>query len=136
MECVEHIFLIDKAVSKVIATPLQTEQTENTKTELFGEQKLNILLVSNRFYKVPAPEYVLPKGIFKSNADAIQNVNSIIEKIIQHINANTIELETQTIKHPILGLMTKLDWIHFMIAHTNRHILQLEEIKKAFILKN
>lgn len=130
LECVEHIFLIKEAVLKVLSTPAPIEKTENTKTELFGEQKLKMLLITNRAFKVPAPDFVCPKGRFVSSADAIQNINIIIEKIIQYINTNTIEQETHTIKHPVLGPMTKTDWIHFMVAHTNRHIIQIEELKK------
>jgi hypothetical protein len=130
LECVEHIFLIAEAVSKVISTPEGAVKNENDKTELFGEQKLNILLVSNRAFKVPAPDYVSPKGRFVKSEDAVQNINSVMGKIILHIDSHTIDVETHTIKHPVLGEMTKVDWIHFMIAHTNRHILQIEELKK------
>ena len=130
LECVEHIFLIKEAVLKVISTPAPIEKTENTKTELFGEQKLNMLLITNRAFKVPAPDFVCPQGRFSHSTDAVQHINIVIDKIIQHINTNAIEKETHTLKHPVLGPMTKTDWIHFMIAHTNRHILQMEELKK------
>ena len=133
LECVEHIYLIAEAVSKVIATPPQTEKTENNQTELFGEQKLNKLLVINRSFKVPAPDWVAPKGRFANITEATQNITIIIDKIVNHIEVNTIEQETQTIKHPVLGVMTKVDWVHFMIAHTNRHILQIEEVKKLIV---
>ena len=129
LECAEHIFLVARSVSKIITAPPPIEKTENNKTELFSEQKLNILLVSNRTFKVPAPDYVSPKGDFVSIPGAVQNINSIIEKIIQHINSSDIEKDTQLIKHPLLDVMTKIDWIHFMIAHTNRHLLQIDELK-------
>ncbi|MCE9538358.1 MAG: DinB family protein [Bacteroidetes bacterium] len=131
LECVEHIFLINEAVLKVISTPAPIEKTENSKTELFGEQKLNMLLIANRAFKVPAPDFVCPKGSFPDSKAATQSINIIIDKIIQHITNNGIEQETHTIKHPVLGAMTKTDWIHFMIAHTNRHILQIEELQKT-----
>jgi len=130
LECVEHIFLISEAVLKVISTPAPAEKTENNKTELFGEEKLNMLLITNRAFKVPAPDFVSPTGRFADGKDATQSINATIGTIIQHININAIEQETQTLKHPVLGAMTKTDWIHFMIAHTNRHILQIEELKK------
>lgn len=129
LECVEHIFLIAEAVLKVISTPGPTEKTENAKTELFGEQKLNKLLITNRAFKVPAPDFVCPKGELTDGAGAIRNINDITNKIIDHINISEIEKETQTIKHPILGAMTKMDWLYFMVSHTNRHILQIEELK-------
>jgi len=129
LECVEHVYLIAEIVLKVFVTPPVTEKTEDSPTELFGEQKLNKLLITNRAFKAPAPDFVSPKGRFANSADAMENINRIIGEIIQHINANTIEKETQTIKHPVLGEMTKVDWVHFMISHTNRHILQIEDLK-------
>ena len=129
LEGLEHVFLINKAVYKVLTTPTLLEAIENKKTELFGEQKINKLLVINRSSKVGAPDFSKPTGSFKSIDVAKQNLNGINDKIINHINTNKIEEETITIKHPMLGEMTKVDWVHFMIAHTNRHILQIEEAK-------
>jgi|ERR1019366_9112855 uncharacterized damage-inducible protein DinB len=129
LEVLEHIFLINNAVLKVLTTLPPAEKTENMLSELFGEQKINKLLVINRSFKVAAPDFSNPKGSFKTTTDAKQNINSINDKIVNHINTNKIEQETHTIKHPILGEMTKVDWIHFMVSHTNRHILQIEEVK-------
>jgi len=130
LECVEHIFLVDKAVYKSIFTPAP-ETVENDKTELFGEGKLNHLLVTKRDFKVVAPVPVTPTNRFKTIEEAKQNINAIIDQIIDHISTHKIEEETHTIKHIRLGEMTKVDWIHFLISHTNRHILQIEAIKKS-----
>lgn len=130
LECAEHINLIDEAVFKVLTTPLPADKTENTKTELFSEEKLTMLLVTNRAFKVPAPDYVMPKGRFNSNTEAKQNVTATIDKIIDLITAHPITHETHTMKHPVLGQMTKTDWVHFLISHTSRHILQIEGIKQ------
>lgn len=129
LECLEHIYLIDKAVLAVLTTTESKYKTENGQTELFGEEKIRKLLVQGRSFKVPAPDYVQPKGEFTSNTLAKQSVDAIIESITHHIATNSIEQETYTFKHPILGPMTKTDWVHFMIAHTERHILQIEELK-------
>jgi uncharacterized damage-inducible protein DinB len=128
LEVLEHIFMINKAVLKVIVTPA-LEKSNNTSYELFGESKLNHLIVTKRANKVPAPEFSNPTGLFTTITDAEQNLNSLIDKIVDYINEINIEQETITLKHPILGDMTKVDWIHFMIAHTNRHLLQIEELK-------
>lgn len=134
LECLEHIYLIDKAVLAVLTTAESKYKTENNQTELFGEEKIRKLLVQGRSFKVPAPDYVQPKGEFTSNTVAKQSINGLIQNISQHISTNTIEQETYTFKHPILGPMTKTDWVHFMIAHTERHILQIEELKGKAII--
>lgn len=130
IECLEHIFLVDVGISKTLTMEASSEIT-NEKTELFGESKLNYLLVDKRDdFKVPAPDFVSPVGRFKTLSEAKKSIEIIIDKILAHIKTNAIENEKQTIKHPRLGEMTKLDWIHFLIAHTQRHIKQIEEIKK------
>ena len=130
LECVEHVFLVNVSVSKNI-TILAPEKIENDKTELFGEGKLNHLLVNKRdAFKVIAPEFASPKGKFITIEDAKQNITSIINEITNYILTHPIEQETHSIKHFRLGEMTKVDWIHFLISHTNRHILQIEEVKK------
>lgn len=133
LECLEHIYLIDKAVLAVLTTAESKYKTDNGQTELFGEEKIKKLLVQGRSFKVPAPEYVQPKGEFSSSAIAKQRIDAVIESIKQHLVTNTIEQETYTFKHPILGPMTKTDWVHFMIAHTERHMLQIEELKGKVI---
>ena len=132
-EIIEHIFLVDVGVAKVLTLPPEKGNTENNRTELFSDQKLNTLLV-NRSFKVPAPDFVSPKGRFANADDAAKNINIIIDKIIHHLDTNKIEEETHTIKHQVLGEMTKTDWVHFLIHHTNRHLMQLEEVKKSIVI--
>jgi DinB superfamily len=133
LEILEHVFLIDKAVLKALTAPAPIEETDKTPNELFGEQKIHKLLVERRNFKVPAPDFSNPSGRFTTIEDAKQNINSIIDRIVNHINSNTITEETHTIKHLVLGEMTKIDWVHFLISHTNRHILQIEEVKGILI---
>lgn len=131
IENIEHIFLVDVGIAKVLATPAQQVSSENKNTELFSDERLNSMLV-NRSFKAPAPDFVYPKGRFKNREEAAQNITIIIDKIIHHLNTNNVEQETHTVKHMVLGEMTKTDWIHFLVHHTQRHILQLEEVKKMF----
>lgn len=132
LECLEHIFLVDVGVSKTL-TVGSNQEISNDKTELIGADKLNHILVNKRKeFKVPAPDFVSPSGRFKSLAEAKQSLEIILDKIQTHLKEQDVTKETQTVKHPRLGEMTKTDWIHFLIAHTSRHIEQMEEVKKLF----
>jgi uncharacterized damage-inducible protein DinB len=130
LECLEHIFLVNQSITKNV-TSSSTENHLNDKTELFGEEKLHHILVNKRdALKVPAPPTVLPNAQFSTIEEAKKSIQEIIDQLILHISSTNISEETQTIKHPRLGEMTKVDWIHFLISHTKRHILQIEELKK------
>lgn len=128
LECVEHIFLVDVGVSKTL-TVTTPQEAENDKSELFSHDKLHHILVNKRSdFKVPAPDFVTPKGKFQTLEEAKKGIEIVIEKIIFHLNTNDISKETHTIAHPRLGEMTKTDWVHFLISHTNRHLLQIREL--------
>jgi DinB superfamily len=129
IENTEHIFLVDVGVSKVLTTNHQPKEKGQNKTELYGDSRLETLLV-NRSFKVTAPTFVSPQNRFSSAHDAEKSIRIIIDKIIWYIGNNDIASETITIKHAALGEMTKTDWVHFLIHHTYRHILQIEEAKK------
>ncbi len=128
LQNVEHVFLVDVGIAKILAMPASAD-ADSQATERYGDQKLNTML-TNRGYKVSAPDFVSPKGRLKTADEARQNINIIIDKITDHLKRHPIEHETQTFKHQFLGEMTKTDWVHFLIHHTSRHILQIEEIKK------
>jgi uncharacterized damage-inducible protein DinB len=130
LECAEHVHLVNCNVSKIISTPSILNTVQKQPTELFGEGKLNHLLVNKRTaLKIPAPDFIVPKGIFKNIQEATQQYNLVINDIINQLDKTDITNDTQTITHFRLGEMTKTDWLYFMIAHTNRHLLQIDELK-------
>ncbi len=131
LECVEHIHLVNAGIVTVLQKPAP-ESNENMVSELFGEGKLNHLLVTKREAKHVAPERVSPKGIFKDREEAEKAIHKDIHVILHLLNTKDFSQETFIIHHPRLGNMTKTDWLYFLIAHTERHIFQIEEIKALF----
>ncbi|MFY9308861.1 MAG: DinB family protein [Bacteroidia bacterium] len=129
LECLEHIYLIDKAVLAALTGITHENIPDNVRTELFGPEKLDKLLVKGRSFKVPAPDFVKPTGKFTNIADAAQHLDSVTKRVIEHINSYPVEQDVRTYKHPILGYMTPTDWVHFLVSHTERHIHQIEELK-------
>ena len=131
LECVEHICLVNHNIAQLIQTPPPASH-ENKLSELYGEGKLNHLLVTKRDMKRVAPEKVTPKGIFKTPGEAKEAIYRDTETILRTLEATSIGQQTHTIPHHALGEMTKTDWLHFMIAHTQRHLLQIETIKEHY----
>jgi hypothetical protein len=134
LECVEHICLVNGNVGKLIQAPPPSSPpaTENKPSELYSEGKLNHLLVNKREMKRVSPKFVEPKGIFKSAEEAKTVIGKETEQLLHVLNTTDIARQTHTIPHHALGEMTKTDWIHFMIAHTQRHLLQIEDIKNKY----
>jgi uncharacterized damage-inducible protein DinB len=131
LECAEHIHLVNSGIAKLLQKP-GPETNENMVSELFGESKMNHLLVTKRAAKQVAPESVTPKGIFKTAEEATKAIHKDIHVILHLLNTKDFSQETFIIHHPRLGNMTKTDWLYFLIAHTERHFFQIEEMKRNF----
>lgn len=131
LECIEHIHLVNSGIAKILQKPAP-ETNENMVSELFGEGKINHLLVTKRAAKQIAPEGVAPKGIFKTAEEAERAIHKDIHVILHLLNTKDFSQETFIIHHPRLGNMTKTDWLYFLIAHTERHLFQIEDIKSLF----
>ena len=131
LECAEHIHLANAGIERILQTPAP-ETNENMLSELFGEGKLNHLLVTKRTVKQPAPDNVVPAGIFTTGEKAKRAIQKDIHAILHLLDTKDFSQETFIIHHFRLGNMTKTDWIYFLIAHTERHLFQIAEIKQAY----
>lgn len=131
LECVEHICLVNGNVARLLELPSPASH-ENKQPELYSEGKLNHLLVTKRDIKRAAPDFVTPKSIYKTAGEAKEVIYDNIEHILNRLEQSDISEQTHTIPHHALGEMTKTDWIHFMLAHTQRHLYQIEKIKEEY----
>lgn len=131
LECVEHICLVNKNVTHLLESPVPPV-TENKPSEIHSEGKLQHILVTKRDIKRVAPGTVTPKGIYTNAEEAKSVIYSDTERVLNLLENTDISKQTQTFPHHALGEMTKTDWVHFMLAHTQRHLLQIEEIKNQY----
>ena len=123
-ELAEHVFIVTRNINSVL-------QSEGSVPERAPDKKLPVIIaaLADRSTKRVAPENVKPTGKLKGRAelaDALQQQLQLLVKIAGE--KELMELCT-VYPHPSLGRLTRLEWIHFIIHHTQRHLLQLEEIK-------
>jgi hypothetical protein len=124
LECLEHIFIVEAGIYKNLKSEGLTEQGAESVT---NRSKVSGYM-QDRNLKIDAPDFTTPKGRFTTLAEGMQafvNKRAEIATIIQSSNLHDGFIS----KHPRLGDMTKSDWVHFMLEHTNRHIEQLGEIQ-------
>jgi len=117
MECMEHVFVSEKGIHKLLNRP-----------DLFSNQKPieDEALEKFKDFKYKAPEFILPKGRFsslKEMVSAFKVSRSELETWIANELHNSGE---DTAPHPILGPLTKNQWIRFVINHSERHLNQMK----------
>ncbi len=77
--------------------------------------------------KLRSPEFILPTRDMYSRETVIRNLKKSIDTL-KGVSKN--EDLFRVIDHPIFGEVTKLEMLHFVVYHTQRHIHQLKNIIK------
>ncbi len=131
MDCAEHITLAEQTLSSVVEKQLK-EPADSLKTEhLKMTEKKIISRLNFRLIKVKSPEIIKPSGKF----DSIEAIKTAFiaqrDSAIDYVNTTNDPLHFHFWKHPATGTIDLYQTIILMSAHTKRHILQIEEVKKA-----
>ena len=124
-EVLEHIYLTDKAIIYFISQP--SDQISND-DEIVGEGKLKRVVAEKREYKIQSPEFLKPKGEFKSIEQFKDVFSDLRSSIITDIKNGKLKIDNRIHKHFVLGDMTILDWLNFIVYHTDRHLHQIDDI--------
>ena len=78
--------------------------------------------------KFKSPEFVIPgNGPFKKT-ELTRMFRTLLEKHKHKINNTDLKALCRGFELPTIGQMTRYEWFRFIIAHTTRHLYQLENI--------
>ena len=119
IECMEHIYISEKAIYNLLNSPDLFTYDPSTKHEKIEEYRSG---------KFEAPVFTLPNGRFKTISvlrKAFMNLRIKMEQYIIHVLPNAGH---ETYPHPVLGPITKFQWFEFIIEHNQRHLLQMEKV--------
>ena len=125
----EHL-LKSYGVAQILEAPVKpTERPADEKIETIKEIMLNFDT------KMNAPEFIIPsaESIDKAKLlNSLQRVSSKIQSVAENLDLS----ETCTgFALPGIGELTRLEWLHFILYHTQRHIRQLKTIRENVIGK-
>ena len=119
----EHLLILDVIANKI----LRTEAVPSTRP---SDSKVALIktVMEDSGTKRVAPEPVLPKGGEKNIEEMIAALRQQRDALKDAIQTTDLSEACTARKHPALGTLTRLEWIHFIIYHTDRHRLQLDRI--------
>jgi hypothetical protein len=83
--------------------------------------------------KFQSPEFIVPESKLYNKELVATALKKSIEQLKEE--RNTVKL-IEIINLPVFGEITKLELMHFVLYHTQRHIHQLKEILRVFQEKN
>lgn len=77
-----------------------------------------------------------PSDGYIEKEDLILNIRTISDSIISFSSRYDLKVLCLDFEFPTLGYMTRFEWLHFYVVHTQRHIKQLAKMLSILNIHN
>lgn len=124
-EVLEHICMTELSVCKRIGKP--SEKTSEAST-IYGNEKIEKILVGYRDRKVTAPDFLEPQGAITTVEEFEAVFTAQRNRLKEDLTSGKLIVDNKVHLHPRLGEMTMSDWLNFLIHHTQRHLEQVKDL--------
>ena len=127
-QCAEHIAAAESfirgAVEGALTKPLAADQVPSA---LVKDDVIQTMIV-DRSRKFSAPEPLVPGNRFGSPAAAVDAFRKERITTLKLAQGDT-DFRAHAAQHPGFGMIDTYGWMLFLSGHTERHTLQIEEVK-------
>ena len=119
----EHIYVLDRLIYNIL-----TGETEPATRA--ADEKVNTIqaVLTNRSRTISAPDPIVPLGKVKEQQLLITKIIAARKDIHQFIQTSDLSAICLGFIHKGFGPMTRLEWIEFLIVHSQRHFHQYQRI--------
>jgi len=131
-EIVEHLSIVERRVARVLGVMLTKLEPEGPRAAGSKFEPVSVLefVERSRTEKYKAPEEIRPKGIPLSDSlahlrDSRASLNSLRERV------ENVDGTRASFPHPVWGPLDLYQWLAFVSAHEQRHLSQIETLKKV-----
>jgi hypothetical protein len=128
-EVAEHITLAEDFLFNASQQILTAPATPEKKAEVQGKDEIVLTKTLDRSRKGTAPEPLVPSHKWASHQEMMEQYKKSRDRTIAYVASTQDELRSHFYKHPAYDLLDAYQWLLFMAAHSERHILQLKEVK-------
>ena len=128
-EVAEHIAVSEETIGQLILKVVQSPATPEKKADLSANDEKILKALPDRSRKFQAPEQLRPTGRWKDQASLTADFKVRRDKNIAYVATTTDELRNHTGPHPVLGPLDAYQWVLLLSGHSERHVLQILEVK-------
>jgi DinB superfamily len=126
LELAEHVAVAEHGMYRAIELSTEKTSPPNYAADLVIETRAR-----NREMKLQAPERAVPKGRWKSLAEAVDAFEKSRARALETIENGAKDLRKIQSEHPLMGPLDGHQMALIMAAHPERHVKQIEEIKST-----
>jgi DinB superfamily len=123
LECTEHVAVAERGMFMALE-----RRTLNSAAPDLTKDALIKAVGTDRSRKFSAPERARPSGRFATVKDAVAEFCSARDRTIAFLEQTDEDLRKSVAVH-LLGTFDAYQYLLIMAAHSERHALQIEEIK-------
>jgi len=130
-QCIEHIALAEGLIWQWYQGTISQPATPEKASEVKATNEQLLKGVVDRTHKFTAPEMLQPVGKFASSSAAIQAYTNRRDSTIQYISTTQDDLKNHFTQHPAFGTMNTYQLLLLLSGHSERHTMQIEEVKAS-----
>lgn len=128
-QCVEHIILSEPMIFGMFRQEISKPKSSETSQKPSHSDEEIINSITSRSEKYQAPEILKPTGKYKNMKEALAAFENGRKEIIDYIQNADINALRNHISQGPAGPVDGYQNLLFITTHSDRHILQIEEIK-------
>ena len=130
LECVTHLCLLEEHVLGLV---LVADERVDGPVQTWDEGKMKHILVTKREHRYEAPDLFVPRNEFLDAEEAFEHLRLVRSEFERVLSEQVFIFDGRLFPHPRLGMLTRLDWLWFIVAHADRHLLQMRDIVSVLI---
>lgn len=123
-DVVEHLYRSEFGIPKLFQG--ETQKNIDRAPDAFVQKMEKRFLQSEK--KMKASGVILPSDEEKSKEELISKFKQNRTKVIELIGELDADELCLSFEHPLFGYLTRQEWVHFNIIHTQRHLGQIQRI--------
>ena len=130
-QCVEHIALAEAALTMAYQQGLNSPADPAKRDSVKYTDQQIIHFLTDRSRKFQAPEMLKPVGTFGSFQASLDSFVARRNRNIEFVKTTQADLRDHFVTFPGVGVVDDYQVILFMVSHSKRHTMQLEEVKAS-----
>lgn len=130
-ECIEHIALSELEFPAIVKKALQIPANPELRSEItISDDEIRPIML-NSTWKGHSPEKLKPTNHFSTSIETIAEYEKQRLETIAYCLSTEDDLRNRYWEHPKTGVIDLYQTMLLMSAHLERHIEQIEEVKKS-----
>lgn len=121
----EHVLKSSGIAEMLYGKVAPTERPPDQHVAPLREQFLNFDI------KMTSPDFILPSDGYHDKQELLKDLEGVWKKTATAAATLDLSMTCLDFEMPMLGTMTRYEWIRFLLVHTQRHMWQLKNIQKV-----